>query len=69
MAWYSLLLTIAATEIVWHISRRAECVSTVHTFVDANYFAIYSAVFDFCVDALHLAKLLMKMYCGAKQLS
>ena len=59
MTRYSLLLTMAATEIVWHIirSRRPECVSTVPTFVDANSLAIYSAVFDFCVDALHLAQL------------
>ena len=36
----ALLLTIAATDIDWHVSRRAQCLSAAPTVVEANYFAI-----------------------------
>ena len=36
----ALLLTIAATGIDWHVSRRAKCLSAAPTVVEANYFAI-----------------------------
>ena len=37
----ALLLTIAATEIGLHISRRAKCLNAAPAVVDANYSAIY----------------------------
>ena len=36
----ALKVTIAATGIDWHVSRRAKCLSAAPTVVEANYFAI-----------------------------